>query len=184
LIIETDGPPAQAAAEAEVALQLARDHGASEVRRARDQAEAEAMWTARRAISPALFRVASGKFNEDIVVPRSRIPDMIKRIEEISEKHDIVIICFGHAGDGNIHVNVMFDKNDPDSTARAHKAVHDIFTVTLELDGTLSGEHGIGTTKRDLIGMELSNESLSLMARIKTAFDPDGIMNPGKVFPQ
>jgi glycolate oxidase len=184
LLIETDGPAAQAAAEADVALQLARDHGASEVRRARDKEEADAMWTARRAISPALFRVASGKFNEDIVVPRSRIPDMIKRVEGISAKHDIVIVCFGHAGDGNIHVNAMFDKNDPDSTARAHKAVHDIFTATLELDGTLSGEHGIGTTKRDLIGMELSSESLSLMARIKTAFDPDGIMNPGKVFPQ
>ena len=141
------------------------------------------MWAARRAISPALFRAASGKANEDIVVPRSRIPEMIQRLNQISQKHGLQIISFGHAGDGNIHVNVMYDGESEKESHKAEKAVREIFAATLELGGTLSGEHGIGTTKRSFIEMEIEPAGLELMKRIKTAFDPDGIMNPGKIFP-
>ena len=183
LLIETEGPASQARDEAEAVVKVCRDNGAREVRHARSQAEAEEMWAARRAISPALYRAASGKANEDIVVPRSRIPEMIQRLDQISQKHGLQIISFGHAGDGNIHVNVMYDRESEKESHRAEKAVREIFAATLELGGTLSGEHGIGTTKKPFIEMEIEPAGLELMKRIKTAFDPDGIMNPGKIFP-
>ncbi|MFH1089952.1 MAG: FAD-linked oxidase C-terminal domain-containing protein [Pseudomonadota bacterium] len=183
LLIETDGPAAQARIEAEAAMRLCREHGATEVRLARDRDEAEDMWRARRAISPALYRAASGKHNEDIVVPRNRIPGMIQKLEEISRRHEVQIISFGHAGDGNIHVDVMYDRDVPAQVKKSKEALRDVFAAALELGGTLSGEHGVGVTKKDYIGMELSPPVLDLMRRIKTAFDPDGIMNPGKIFP-
>ena len=183
LLIETDGRAEQALAEAEMAVAICLENGATSVKRAENAAAAENMWRARRALSPAMFQVASGKANEDIVVPRSRIPEMLDKISLLAINHQLRIICYGHAGDGNIHVNVMFDKDDPEQVARADRAVRDIFTVTLELDGTISGEHGIGTTKKAFIQSEISPESMALMKRIKTAFDPDGIMNPGKIFP-
>jgi glycolate oxidase len=183
LLIETDGRPEQALAEAELAVAICLENGATSVKRADNPAAAENMWRARRALSPAMFRVASGKANEDIVVPRSRIPEMLDRLAQLAKKHQLQIISYGHAGDGNIHVNVMFDRDDPEQTKRAHRAVRDIFTATLALDGTISGEHGIGTTKKAFIEAEISPESLALMKRIKVAFDPDGIMNPGKIFP-
>ena len=183
LLIETDGRPEQALAEAELVVALCRDNGATSVNRAENQAAAESMWQARRALSPAMYRVASGKANEDIVVPRSRIPEMLDNITRLAKKHQLQIISYGHAGDGNIHVNIMFDKHDPEQVKRADRAVREVFTVTLALGGTISGEHGIGTTKKAFIEAEISQESLALMKRIKTAFDPDGIMNPGKIFP-
>jgi glycolate oxidase len=183
LLVETDGSQDQALREAEKIADICRGNGARSVKRAETRIEAENMWQARRALSPALFRAATGKFNEDIVVPRSRIPDMINRIENIADTFQLTIINFGHAGDGNIHVNVMFDRSNPRDVKKAEAAVREIMTATLELGGTLSGEHGIGTTKKNLIGLEISPESLALMKRIKKAFDPDGIMNPGKIFP-
>jgi len=184
LLIETDGPAGQAEAEAELIVKLCRTQGAKNVRRAESAQEAADMWRARRAISPAIHRAASGKLNEDIVVPRSRIPEIMANVTEISRNRRLQIICFGHAGDGNIHVNVMYDQAETAEKARALEAVRDIFTEVLKLGGTLSGEHGIGTTKKAFIGMEIKPEVLALMKRIKTAFDPDGIMNPGKVFPE
>lgn len=183
LLIETDGSKIQAKAEAEIAAQVCRESGARQVKWAATPAEAEQIWQARRAISPALFRVASGKANEDVVVPRSLIPEMLERMEAIGRKHGLQIINFGHAGDGNIHVNVMYDKYDPKEVARAEETCRDIFAGVLELGGTISGEHGIGTTKKAFIGMEIPAAGLDLMRRIKSAFDPDGIMNPGKIFP-
>lgn len=183
LLIETDGSAAQARAEAGAALDLCRDNGAKEARRAGTESETEAMWRARRAISPALSRVASGKLSEDIVVPRSRIPEMLQRLSTISAGHDLQIISFGHAGDGNIHVNVMYDKNEAGRAAAAEETVRDILAAALDLGGTISGEHGIGTTKKAFIEMEIKPGVLDLMKRIKKVFDPDGIMNPGKVFP-
>ena len=183
LLIETDGPQAQAQADAEAAARLCRENGAFEVKQAATAKEADDIWQARRALSPALFRTATGKANEDVVVPRSLIPEMIERIAGISDQRRLKIINYGHAGDGNIHVNVMFDRQNPEETSRAEAAVKDIMAVTLELGGTISGEHGIGTTKKEFIEMELSPASLALMRRIKKAFDPKGIMNPGKIFP-
>jgi len=184
LLIETDGTAAQARAEAEMIVALCGKQGAKKVRRAESANEAEDMWRARRAISPALYRAASGKLNEDIVVPRSLIPEMMAKMTEIGRNRNLQIICFGHAGDGNIHVNVMYDQAKAEEKARAFEAVRDIFSEVLALGGTLSGEHGIGTMKKAFIGMEIKPEALALMKRIKGAFDPDGIMNPGKVFPE
>jgi len=184
LLIETDGPAGQARAEAELIVDLCRQWGAKKARRAESAKEAEDMWRARRAISPAVYRAASGKLNEDIVVPRSHIPEIMAKMTEIGRNRNLQIICFGHAGDGNIHVNVMYDQAKAEEKARAYEAVRDIFSEVLALGGTLSGEHGIGTMKKAFIGMEIEPEVLALMKRIKTAFDPDGIMNPGKVFPE
>jgi glycolate oxidase len=183
LLIETDGPAAQAKAEAEIVTNFCERNGAISVRRAENQAEAGVMWRARRVLASATYRVASGKMNEDIVVPRSRIPEMIERTAQVSSKFGLKIINFGHAGDGNIHVSVMYETKNPVQVAKAHAAVRDVFTHTLELGGTISGEHGIGTAKKDFIALEISSEGLDLMERIKLAFDPDGIMNPGKIFP-
>jgi len=122
------------------------------------------------------------KINEDIVVPRSKIPDIIQKIEKIADKHHLVIVNFGHAGDGNVHVNVL-SSNDNDELTRASHAVDDIFNAVIELDGRISGEHGIGITKRDYIELCIDKPTLSLMRQIKKLLDPNNILNPGKIFP-
>jgi len=184
LLIETDGPASQAGTEADTVAELCRENGALTVHKAKDAQEAEVMWEGRRAISPALFKVSSGKLNEDIVVPRSLIPDMIARLEDIAHRYELKIINFGHLGDGNIHTNVMYDSKSQEQTATAEAALKEIFSKTLELGGTISGEHGIGVTKSAFIGMEIEPAALALMKRLKTAFDPKGILNPGKIFPE
>ena len=183
LLIETDGPEEQAEKEAEAVIRLCLEMKARSVKKAASQAEAETLWQARRAISPALFQAAPGKFNEDIVVPRSRIPDMVAETLAIGHRYGVAIINFGHLGDGNIHTNVMYDPAEPGRREAAEAAVEAIFKATLAMGGTLSGEHGIGTAKSAYIALELEPAVLSLMGRIKTAFDPKGILNPGKIFP-
>jgi glycolate oxidase len=123
------------------------------------------------------------KINEDITVPRSKVAEILRRVEAIGKRHNLIIVNFGHAGDGNIHVNVMIDKRRPGEEERAHAAVKEIFQATLDLGGTLSGEHGIGITKAPYIFMELGDMGLEVMKRIKKAFDPNNILNPGKIFP-
>ncbi len=149
---------------------------------AADQAEREQLWTARRRLSPAIANLAPHKINEDIAVPRAAIPQVIARLEKLSAAIDLPIVCFGHAGDGNIHVNVMLDKNDPDQAERGRRAVDEIFTITLELGGTLSGEHGIGNTKSAWFGHEWDPDTIALMKAVKRAFDPENRLNPGKIF--
>ncbi len=182
LLIETDGPRDSAARDAERVADICSSLGAR-VSAADDVFARQRLWEARRAVSPALYRISPTKINEDIVVPRSRIPDMLKSLREISEKHNLKIVNFGHAGDGNIHVNIMTDINDKDEFKRAKDAVGEVFEATLKLGGTISGEHGVGLTKARYIGMELSPESIGLMKSIKRVFDPKGILNPGKIFP-
>ncbi|MBI5408801.1 MAG: FAD-binding protein [Nitrospirae bacterium] len=150
---------------------------------AEDMFAKQRIWEARRAISPALYRIKPTKINEDIVVPRGKIPEMLNELKGISEKYNVKIVNFGHAGDGNIHVNIMTDKHDKEEYDRAGKAVEDIFKATIKLNGTISGEHGIGLTKKQYIGMELSATTIEVMKAVKKAFDPNGIMNPGKMFP-
>ena len=141
------------------------------------------LWKARKSISPALYKYAPDKINEDIVVPRSRIPDMVGKIAELKEKTGLTMASFGHAGDGNIHFNIMLDKQNSDDLKKAEDAVLSVFDYTLELGGTISGEHGIGITKSPYIKKEVGEVELTLMKKIKRAFDPNGILNPGKLFP-
>lgn len=148
-----------------------------------DEAEAERLWAARRAISPATFKVKPHKVSEDVAVPLGAIPLLVTGVEEIARRRDLPIICFGHAGDGNIHVNIMFDQRLDREREAAHSATEDLFALVGRLRGTLSGEHGIGLTKAPYIGLELSETAIALQMRLKQAFDPQNIMNPGKIFP-
>jgi glycolate oxidase len=157
--------------------------GAVGTRLARTAAEAEDIWKARRAVSPALFRLRPNKINEDIAVPRARIPEALRRFQEIARRHDLLIVSFGHAGDGNIHVNVMYDQKQEGQETRARRAVEEIFRAVLELGGTLSGEHGIGLAKAAYLPWELDPVNLTVMKKIKDLFDPNHILNPGKIFP-
>ena len=182
LLIEVDGSVEQANSEAAAVEALCRANGASKVYRATDKYEVKDLWKARRSISPALFKVKPNKINEDLVVPRSKITELMAGIEGIADHSGLVIACFGHAGDGNIHMNVMFDKSVPTEAAKAGEAVREAFELTLALGGTISGEHGIGTTKAGYLSMELGPVEIDVMRRIKGVFDPRGILNPGKIF--
>ncbi|MBI5746586.1 MAG: glycolate oxidase subunit GlcD, partial [Nitrospirae bacterium] len=133
-------------------------------------------------LSQALYRIKPTKINEDIVVPRSKIPDMIRELEHIAKHSGVKIVSFGHAGEGNLHVNVMTDKNDYDEYSRAKDAVDKIFKATLKLKGSITGEHGIGITKSRYLEMETGDTALEMMRRIKNQFDPNNILNPGKIF--
>jgi glycolate oxidase len=182
LLIEIDGYPSAIIREAEKVADICRHLGA-EVIMAEDEEARDRLWEARRAVSPALYHISPTKINEDIVVPRNRIPDMLKRLRRLSEESGIKIVNFGHAGDGNIHVNIMVDKNNKEEYTKGVALVKQVFQETLELGGTLSGEHGVGLTKAPYIGMEISGTGLSIMKSIKQVFDPKNILNPGKIFP-
>lgn len=182
LIIKVDGDELSVRGQVEAVRQTLIDGGVERVRAAGSAEESEAIWAARRAISPAAFRLAPHKVSEDITVPRSRLPEAVAGVRSIAGSLDLPVLCFGHAGDGNIHVNLMIDRTDRDQVQRAASAVKKIFGLTLELGGTLSGEHGVGITKAPYLGMELDKLGIDLMRRIKRAFDPKNILNPGKLF--
>ena len=181
LLIELDGHRQAVEDEATRVTEVCAKLGA-EVRRAADEAERERLWESRRAVSPALHKMGMRKINEDVVVPRDRLPEMLVYLAELSESSGVPIVNFGHAGDGNIHVNIMASKEDPAHARRADGLLGEIFRKVLEMGGTISGEHGVGLTKVDYIGMEVGEQELDLMRGIKARFDPKGIMNPGKVF--
>lgn len=147
------------------------------------KAEIAALWSARKALSPTLRHVAPKKINEDVVVPVSRIPTLIQAIDQSAARHTIKIVNFGHAGNGNIHVNLLIDPENPNQMSAAEQALAEIFTTVLSLDGTLSGEHGVGAVKREYVRAEIPPVNLALMLGIKGVFDPDEIMNPGKKLP-
>ena len=154
-----------------------------ETKKAKTADETKQLWAMRKALSPALRKIAPNKLNEDIVVPISRIPDLIKGLEAISRRHNIPIVNFGHAGNGNIHVNLLYDSQDPEQGHNAEPCLSDVFDLVLGLNGTLSGEHGIGQEKRGFISREIDPIALTLMWQIKRQFDPKSLMNPGKIFP-
>ncbi len=181
LIVETDGDPASAAREIETAAQVCRDGGAREVKVAQNAAQSDDLWRARRSVSPSLGRVRPNKLGEDIVVPRAAIPDMVIEIKKTSLKYDLPIVIFGHAGDGNLHPNILFDKRDEEEWRRVKAAVGDLFAAAVKLGGTLSGEHGVGTLKKPYLEMALGPLAIEVMRGIKHALDPKGILNPGKV---
>ena len=183
LLLEVDGDYEAVERDALKIKDICIRSGASRVDMAKDKGSEEDLWRARRAISPSLLKINPTKINEDITVPRSKIPDILHKIHAIGKKNHLDIANFGHAGDGNIHVNIMIDSNKEEQVDRADKAVREIFQATLDLGGTLSGEHGIGITKAPYLDMELGDLGIAVMKRIKTAFDPNNILNPGKIFP-
>lgn len=183
LLIELDGHPSTITKEAEKIADICEQLGA-EIKMAEDEYARNNLWASRRAISPALYQIKPTKINEDIVVPRNKVTEMLKCLRKLSEESGIKIVNFGHAGDGNIHVNIMVDKADKEEYAKGLSLVEQIFKDTLSLGGTISGEHGVGLTKARYIGMELSKKELEIMEAIKKVFDPKNILNPGKIFPQ
>ena len=183
LLIEVDGDRDLIEKQAGQIHALIKPLGLVQFRIAKDAAESEELWRVRRLVSPSLRDVNPDKFNEDIVVPRSRVPDVIRRIEQIQNRYDIPIVNFGHAGDGNIHVNIMIDKSVPGQEEKAHEAIKEVFQAALDLGGTMSGEHGVGLSKQPFIPMELSADQIAAMRAIKRALDPRNILNPGKMLP-
>ena len=183
LLIEADGEPDTLAASVDAIARAARGEGLIELVAANDAAEADALWAARKALSPALRSIAPMKINEDVVVPVSRVPELIGGLKAISARHAIPIVNFGHAGNGNIHVNLLYRPEDAAQAAAAPDCLAAVFDLVLTLGGTLSGEHGIGLVKREFLPRALDATSLALMRRIKAQFDPDGLLNPGKLLP-
>jgi glycolate oxidase len=182
LLVEVDGPAASVAAEADRVEAACRRLGALDVGRAADAKGREALWTLRRSISPSLRKVNPVKINEDIVVPRSRLTEMYAFLSDLASRMRLKIVTFGHAGDGNIHVNLMISGTDADESRRADAAVAEVFRKTVDLGGTISGEHGVGISKAPFLEMEVGPLGVSVMRRLKACFDPNGILNPGKIF--
>ena len=158
-----------------------KENGCSEFRIAKDEQEAADLWFARRNASPALSVYGSKKLNEDVTVPRAALPELLEKFYAIAEKYDVKIPCFGHTGDGNVHTNVMVDGSDPEQVEIAYKAIEEVFQATIDLGGTLSGEHGIGLAKAPYMHMAFSDEEMNLFKSIKAAFDPNNILNPAKM---
>lgn len=183
LLVALDGHPAAVKDESEKIAEIAKGVGAREIKAAETDREAGELWQARRLVSPAIVRTKPTKISEDATVPRSKIPEFCARLQEIKMKYRIDLVVFGHAGDGNLHPNIICDKRDKEEMKRVEKAIEAIFHTALNLGGTLSGEHGIGTMKSAYMPWEFSPEALDMMKRIKTAWDPNNILNPSKIFP-
>lgn len=179
LMIEVDGKSSHLSQMTEDIKQAASNQGLEEFAVANNPQEVKDLWATRKALSPSLRHVSPKKINEDVVVPVSNIPALINGLEKISEKHNIPIVNFGHAGNGNIHVNLLVQEKDK----AAYCCLDDVFKLVLSLNGTLSGEHGVGIDKLEFIENELDKEALSIMQLIKQSFDPNGILNPGKTIP-
>ena len=184
LIVEADGIPAAVREEMDRASAALEDAGAMSMTRAAGDEERAALWDVRRQLSLALRATGLIKINHDVVVPRGRVPELFEEVERLKAAHDLRIACFGHAGDGNIHVNLMLEPGDAAAMARAKLAERELFTRVVALEGSISGEHGIGFAKAPYLSIELSADEIALMRRVKQAFDPAGILNPGKIFPE
>ena len=183
LMIEVDGPATALDEGVDEIQKAAINDGLMEFKEARTKSEIDALWATRKALSPALRNVAPKKINEDVVVPVSHIPDLINGLEQLSDKHQIKIVNFGHAGNGNIHVNLLVNPDDEDEMQRAYQCLDEVFSMVIRLNGTLSGEHGVGIEKREFVDREIKPDSLQYMRQIKQIFDPRGILNPDKMFP-
>jgi glycolate oxidase len=159
---------------------ICADQGATGHTVAKEIAESEALLEARRCSLPALARLAPITVLEDVTVPRPKIADMVERIDAIADRHRITVATFGHAGDGNLHPTAVIDPGDGDAADRVHAAFGDIFDAALDLGGTITGEHGVGSAKLPYLERRLGSEQMALLRRIKSAFDPEGILNPGR----
>jgi glycolate oxidase len=183
LIFGQDGDPGAVARDMERIADACRAEGASHVRVAGSAAEAQPILEARRAALPSLSRLARLTILEDATVPRSRIAEMVERIQAVAREHELLIGTFGHAGDGNLHPTCVLDPEDADAVARAHRAFAQIFEAAIDLGGSITGEHGVGLAKLPYMTRQLGEDHVALLRRIKHAFDPNGILNPGKLLP-
>ena len=183
LMIEADGDADTLPHAIEALVRAAEGDGLVSIDDAADEDARERLWAARKALSPALRTLAPGKINEDVVVPVSRIPHLVDGVQALSREFALPIVCFGHAGNGNLHVNLLFDPADAAQAECAHAALARVFALALSLGGTLSGEHGIGMAKREFMSQAIDAPTLALMRHLKNVFDPDGILNPGKLLP-
>jgi len=182
LLVAVDGSREEVTRNAEIIERVILENGGFDVLRAKTKEEEDKLWDVRRAISPSLMKYGTLKINEDVVVPRSKVPELVARIEEIGKRHNTFVANFGHAGDGNIHVNFVVDRDNPEEIARARKCVSETFQLSVELGGTISGEHGIGYVKAQYMDYAIDKPTLEIMKGIKKVFDPNGILNPGKMF--
>ena len=183
LMIEIDGLESSMSSAVQAVSDAASLPGLLELKVATSQQEVSELWKIRKALSPALRNIAPQKINEDVVVPVSRMAELIEGLKHLSQHHRIPIVNFGHAGNGNIHVNLLVNQSDNHEMERAEQCLSDVFSLVLELEGTLSGEHGIGLEKKNFINLEIPETTLNVMKNIKQVFDPKGILNPGKMFP-
>lgn len=182
LLVAVDGSSEEVAKNAATIEQILKENGGFDVLRAKSKEDEDKLWDVRRAISPSLMKFGTLKINEDVVVPRSKVPELVARIEEIGKKHNTFVANFGHAGDGNIHVNFLCDRENPESIGRARECVKETFQLSVDLGGTISGEHGIGYVKAPYMDYAIDAPTLEIMKGIKKVFDPNGILNPGKMF--
>ena len=183
IVIEIDGDDDNALErQAERIELIARECGSLEFLVARSPQEADEMWAIRRGLSSAVAGLAPNRLSEDISVPRDAFPEIVRRIRSIAEKFHLIIAVYGHAGDGNIHPSILCNLSNPEEAERVHQAVDEIFTATLAVGGTLSGEHGIGITKQRYLSQALGAAGVQTLQAIKQALDPKGILNPGKIW--
>jgi FAD/FMN-containing dehydrogenase len=183
LIIELDGPAVSLPPQVERIREMAKNEGASRVERAVDDAERQRFWKARKGAFGAMGRLAPDLYVHDAVVPRARLPEVLARICEIGDRHGLTLSNVFHAGDGNLHPNISFDRRDPDELARVMQAGEEILRTCVEAGGVITGEHGIGSEKKEYMHLVFSEVDLEAMKRLRAAFDPDGVCNPGKLFP-
>ncbi len=182
LLVAVDGSKEEVDKNARTIERIIAENGGFYIMRSQSKEEEDKLWDVRRAISPSLMKYGTLKINEDVVVPRSKVPELVAKIEEIGKRHDTFVANFGHAGDGNIHVNFMCDRDDAASIARARECVAETFQLAVDLGGTISGEHGIGYVKAPYLDYAIDKPTLEIMKQIKNVFDPNGILNPSKMF--
>ncbi|MCE9635719.1 MAG: FAD-binding protein [Planctomycetes bacterium] len=183
LLVECDGTAASVAGELETIRRALESAGGGHVEIAAGPSDAETLWAARRGVSPAVTAMWPHRFSEDVCVPRRNFLEMLHDLHGIAAAHGLEALGFGHAGDGNIHASVLMQRGDDEERARAHRAVADVFRRALALGGTLSAEHGISISKREFLPLELTAPNIAAQVAIKRALDPNGILNPGKIFP-
>jgi glycolate oxidase subunit GlcD len=183
LIVELEGDPATVGGDTDAVGGAITRAGASQLQRATEPGQAERLWAARKAVSAAVAKVQIGKVNEDVVVPRDRVAELVSRSREMGAKHDLQVVNFGHLGDGNVHATFLIDPRVAGQRARADAAAGELFETVLAMGGSLSGEHGVGAAKLEYVERQLGPGTVELMRRIKSALDPHGVLNPGKKVP-
>ena len=184
LIVELEGDSGTVGADTEAACTAVTRAGASQLQRATEPGQAQRLWAARKAVSAAVAKVQIGKVNEDVVVPRDRVAELVARTRELGVKHELPVVNFGHLGDGNVHATFLIDPRIEGERTRADAAAGELFETVLNMGGSLSGEHGVGAAKLDYVEPQLGPGTVALMRRIKTALDPHDVLNPGKKVPK